>query len=81
LRTSRLLRAEGQSTRKVTLPELIIPELRRHLAAVTPPGPEAFVFVHVKGGQLRRSNFTKPWARLACQPVSASTISVTPATR
>ena len=51
------------STRKVTLPELIIPELRRHLEAFTPPGPEAFVFVHVKGGQLRRSNFTKPWAR------------------
>jgi integrase len=51
------------STRKVTLPELIIPELRRHLEVFTPPGPEAFVFVHVKGGQLRRSNFSKPWAR------------------
>jgi integrase len=25
--------------------------------------PDAFVFVGVKGGQLRRSNFSKPWAR------------------
>jgi integrase len=51
------------STRKITLPELIIPELRRHLETFTPAGPEAFVFVHVQGGQLRRSNFSKPWAR------------------
>jgi len=51
------------STRKITLPELIMPELRRHLETFTPPGPDAFVFVHAKGGQLRRSNFSKPWAR------------------
>jgi integrase len=51
------------STRKITLPELIIPELRRHLDIFTPAGPDAFVFVHVQGGQLRRSNFSKPWAR------------------
>jgi integrase len=51
------------STRKITLPELIMPELRRHLETFTPSGPDAFVFVHAKGGQLRRSNFSKPWAR------------------
>jgi integrase len=28
----------------------------------SPPGPDAFVFVGVKGGQLRRSNFSKTWA-------------------
>jgi integrase len=26
-------------------------------------GPDGFVFVGVKGGRLRRSNFSKPWAR------------------
>src|SRR5262245_36319244 len=40
-----------------------MPELRRHLDTFTPPGPDAFVFVHANGGQLRRSNFSKPWAR------------------
>jgi integrase len=51
------------SIRKITLPELIIPELRRPLETFTPPGADAFVFVHVQGGQLRRSNFSKAWAR------------------
>ena len=51
------------SIRKITLPELIMPELPRHLETFTPAGPDAFVFVHTKGGQLRRSNFSKPWAR------------------
>jgi integrase len=51
------------STRMITLPALIMRELRRHLETFTPPGSDAFVFVHAKGGQLRRSNFSKPWAR------------------
>lgn len=51
------------SKRKITLPELIMPELRRHLDTYSAPGPEGFVFVGVKGGQLRRSNFSKPWAQ------------------
>jgi integrase len=51
------------SKRKTFLPELIIPELQRHLDAYAAPGPDGFVFVGVKGGQLRRSNFSKPWAR------------------
>jgi len=56
------------STRKITLPELLMPELRRHLETFTASGPDAFVFVHAKafvhakGGQLRRSNFSKSWA-------------------
>ena len=52
------------SVRKVVLPELIIPEVVRHLETFAGPGPDGFVFVGVKGGQLRRSNFSKPWARL-----------------
>jgi integrase len=51
------------SKRKITLPELIMPELRRHLDTYSAPGPDGFVFVGVKGGQLRRSNFSKPWAQ------------------
>jgi integrase len=51
------------SKRKIAIPELIIPDLRRHLEDFAAPGPDGFVFVGVKGGQLRRSNFSKPWAR------------------
>jgi hypothetical protein len=45
------------------LPELIVPDRVRHLETFAGPGPEGFVFVEVKGGQLRRSNFSNPWAR------------------
>jgi integrase len=48
------------SIRKVVLPELIIPDLTRHLEAFAGQEPDGFVFVGVKGGQLRRSNFSKP---------------------
>jgi integrase len=51
------------SIRTVVLPELIVPELRRHLDRFAGDGPDGFVFVGVKGGQLTRSNFSKPWAR------------------
>jgi integrase len=51
------------SKRKITLPELIMPGLRRHLDIYSAPGPDGFVFVGVKGGQLRRSDFSKPWAQ------------------
>lgn len=46
------------STRKVVLPNLIIPELRRHLDTFAAPGSDGFVFTGVKGGQLR-SNFSR----------------------
>ncbi|WP_225993254.1 tyrosine-type recombinase/integrase [Actinomadura rudentiformis] len=51
------------SKRRVVLPGLIIPELRAHVQEYSAPGPAGFVFVGVKGGQLRRSNFSKHWAR------------------
>ena len=47
----------------MVLPELIVPELRRHLDTFAAAGPDGCVFVGLKGGQLRRSNFSKPWAR------------------
>jgi integrase len=49
--------------RKIVLPELVIAELRRHLDTFAAAGPDGFVFVGAKGGQLRRSNFSKPWAQ------------------
>jgi integrase len=45
------------------LPEVVIADLRHHLDIYAAPGPDGFVFVGVKGNQLRRSNFSKPWAR------------------
>jgi integrase len=51
------------SVRKIPLPELIINELQTHMERYSPPGPEAFVFVGVKGGQLRRSNFSVTWSK------------------
>ena len=51
------------SVRKISLPELIINELQTHMERYSPPGPEAFVFVGVKGGQLRRSNFSVTWSK------------------
>jgi integrase len=51
------------SRRTIILPELIIPDLRAHLELYAASGPDGFVFVGIRGGQLRRSNFSRPWAR------------------
>ena len=51
------------SHRIIILPGLIIPDLRAHLDLYSAPSPDGFVFTGVKGGHLRRSNFSKPWAR------------------
>jgi integrase len=51
------------SVPKVALPDLIVAELVDHLSSFGGAGPDGFVFVGVKGGQLRRSNFSKPWSR------------------
>lgn len=48
--------------RTVLLPALIVDDLRRHLDEYSAPGKEGFVFVGVRGNQLRRSNFSKYWA-------------------
>ncbi|MBB6174706.1 integrase [Nocardiopsis mwathae] len=52
--------------RTVELPDLIIDDLREHLAEYAAPGRDGYVFVGVKGNQLRRSNFTAYWSR-ACE--------------
>jgi integrase len=73
------------SIRTVVLPELIIPELRRHLDTFAGYGPDGFVFVGVKGGQLRRSNSPSrgrgPWPKLGYRPGFMFTIFAIPATR
>ncbi|MDA0568063.1 site-specific integrase [Streptomonospora sp. S1-112] len=61
--------------RTVTLPELIIDDLRRHLRDYAAPGPDGFVFVGVKGNQLRRANFSKYWAE-ACAAVGLEGVHV-----
>lgn len=50
-------------TRVVTLPEVVIGDLTWHLQRFSGPAPDGLVFVGEKGAWLRRSNFTKVWAR------------------
>jgi integrase len=45
------------------LPDLITADLLAHLDDYAAPGPDGFVLVGVRGGQLRRSNFSTPWAK------------------
>jgi integrase len=47
------------SRRKVVLPDLIIPDLRKHLDEYAQPSPKGFMFIGLRGGQLRRSNLSK----------------------
>jgi integrase len=54
--------------RVVFLPELIMADLREHVETYSAPGPDGFVFVGVRGNQLRRGNFSKYWAD-ACDAV------------
>lgn len=53
--------------RTVALPEVVISELRLHLDAYVGDGDEVFVFLGVKGAMLRRSAFTRPWAKALMQ--------------
>ncbi|MEU5993096.1 site-specific integrase [Spirillospora sp. NPDC047418] len=45
--------------RTVALPDLIIPDLRKHLDEYAQPSPKGFMFIGIRGGQLRRSNLSK----------------------
>jgi integrase len=45
--------------RVVALPRLILPDIAQHLAQHAAPGPDGLLFVGVKGGPLRRSDFSK----------------------
>ncbi|MEV4249147.1 site-specific integrase [Streptosporangium canum] len=49
--------------RVVALPEIITGDLSWHLQRFSESEPDGLVFVGEKGAQLRRSNFTKVWAK------------------
>lgn len=49
--------------RTVAIPEAIVPDLRWHLQRFAEPGSSGLVFVGEKGAPLRRSNFSRPWAK------------------
>ncbi|MFD8531359.1 tyrosine-type recombinase/integrase [Streptosporangium canum] len=49
--------------RTVALPEVVVSELRVHLDKYTEEHDEAFVFLGAKGAMLRRSAFSRIWAR------------------
>jgi integrase len=48
--------------RDVAIPEVIVPELRKHLAARSERGANGRVFVGPRGGIPRRTNFQATWA-------------------
>lgn len=45
--------------RTVAIPEVMVPDLKRHLDTWARPGPDGLVFVGVRGGLLRRSTFRR----------------------
>lgn len=47
--------------RDVAIPDVIVPDLRKHLADWSEPGPDGRVFVGPKGGIPRRTNFQATW--------------------
>lgn len=49
------------SRRVVAIPDVIVPELERHLGTHSGKGPTGYVFVGPQGGLLRRSNFRNLW--------------------
>lgn len=66
MRTGELITGRPKSdagVRVVALPEIVIGDLAWHLQRFSEAGPDGLVFVGEHGAQLRRSNFTKIWAR------------------
>ncbi|GGO28938.1 putative prophage phiRv2 integrase [Microbispora rosea subsp. aerata] len=49
--------------RIVSVPAVLLADLRAHLETYAEAGDEGFVFVGPKGAQLRRANFTRIWSR------------------
>jgi integrase len=47
--------------RSVAIPEIVLTDLRDHLARFSEPGRDGLVFVGPKGGRLRRRNFLRLW--------------------
>ncbi|WP_203980877.1 tyrosine-type recombinase/integrase [Planotetraspora silvatica] len=66
MKTGELITGRPKSdagARVVALPEVIIGDLAWHLQRFSKQAPDGLVFVGEKGAQLRRSNFTKVWAK------------------
>jgi len=51
------------SRRVVAVPNVIVPELERHLGTHSGTGSTGYVFVGPQGGLLRRSNFRHRWVK------------------
>ena len=68
--------------RVVGVPDAIIPVLRDHLPVYVKPEPGALVLTGVKGGPLRRGNFSKmsAWPHAVASIGMAACISTTCAT-
>jgi len=49
--------------RDVTIPSFLLPDVVTHLEEFTAAKPSALVFTGPKGAQLRRSNFSRAWAK------------------
>jgi integrase len=71
MKTGELITGRPKSdagVRVVALPEIVIGDLAWHLQRFSEAGPDGLVFVGEHGAQLRRSNFTKIWARAVAKP-------------
>ena len=55
------------SVRVVTVPQICLADVVRHLANFTGEGPDALLFVGPKGGPLRRSNFQDHWRKATAE--------------
>lgn len=49
--------------RIVSVPALLLPDLRAHLEKYVAEGPNGLVFIGPKGAQLRRANFSRIWRK------------------
>ncbi|HZS22435.1 MAG TPA: hypothetical protein VFA63_15815 [Pseudonocardiaceae bacterium] len=56
--------------RSVAIPEVVLPDLRDHLARFSETGPDGLVFVGPKGGRLGRRNFLRLWRKALATPTS-----------
>ncbi|MFC0550601.1 tyrosine-type recombinase/integrase [Planotetraspora thailandica] len=56
-------RRTAAGKRIVSVPELLLPDLRTRLNTYAGEGEEGLVFIGPKGAQLRRANFTRTWSK------------------
>ena len=55
------------SRRVVSIPTVLVPDLRVHLDRYAEAGASGLIFIGARGGRLRRSNFRKLWATAVSQ--------------